>query len=178
MVYVVNERDSVLTNFEVAALLTAQQQQRDEEEAALPLPGARRGELAGTAAWTSQQSAAVVAEQVMGYLEVQGSTTQTQENIMAFMEAVKPFELTRMETQACINTPPSSIVEVHLLVEECEERLDQGRVRELLVLCHRTLVPPVSAEPEAADASGGAAAGEDGEGDPQEGGGEEEAEQA
>ena len=77
---------------------------------------------------------------------------------LPFMEAVKPFELTRMETQACINTPPSSIVEVHLLVEECEERLDQDRVRELLVLCHRTLVPPVSAEPEAADASGGAAA--------------------
>ena len=57
------------------------------------------------------------------------------------MEAVTPFKLTRMETLALVNTPPCSIVEIHLLVEECEERLSPDDVRELLQLCQRTLTP-------------------------------------
>ena len=68
MVRVINERDSVMTNFEVASLLMQQQRQRDEDEKALPLPGARRGESSGTTPWSSQQSAAIVGEQVMSYL--------------------------------------------------------------------------------------------------------------
>lgn len=142
MVRVINERDSVMTNFEVASLLMQQQRQRDEDEKALPLPGARRGESSGTTPWSSQQSAAIVGEQVMSYLEAHGCATQTQESIMEFMEEAKAFELTRMETLACINTPPASVVEVYLLVEECEERLDEQKVRDFLLLCQRTLGAP------------------------------------
>jgi hypothetical protein len=130
--------DGVLTNFEVAQLLTAQQQRRDEEEAALPLPGARRS-TAGTSAWSSQQTVAVLSEQVLTYLEKGGCTSQTHDGISTFLEGVKPFKLTRTETLALVNTPPSSVVEIHLLVEECEERLTPDDVRELLKLCQRTV---------------------------------------
>ena len=136
---VINARDSVLTNFEVATLLHAQQRARDEEEKALPLPGARRGETAGSSAWSATQAVAVLSEQVITYLERDGSASQAHEDISNFIAAVGPFDLTRMEVLALVNTPPASIVEVHLLVEECEERLSQEKVRELLALCQRTL---------------------------------------
>lgn len=136
---VINPRDSVLTNFEVAALLHSQQRARDEEEKALPLPGARRGETAGASAWSATQAVAGLSEQVIAYLEKDGAASQTHEDISAFITAVEPFDLTRMEVLALVNTPPASIVEVHLLVEECEERLSQEKVRELLALCQRTL---------------------------------------
>ena len=38
--------------------------------------------------------------------------------------------------------PPASVVEVYLLVEECEERLDEQKVRDFLLLCQRTLGAP------------------------------------
>ena len=53
---------------------------------------------------------------------------------------MKPYELTRMECVSLVNTPPCSQVEIHLLVEECEERLTPDDVRELLKLCQRTVV--------------------------------------
>ena len=137
--HVLNAHDGAMTNFEVAQLLTAQQRERDEQEATLPLPGARRGQ-AGSTAWSSQQSAVLLSEQVLAYMEKAGCAFQSRETILEFMEAVKPFKLTRMECLALVNTPPCSIVEIHLLVEECEERLSQEKVKDLLQLCKRTLL--------------------------------------
>ena len=110
-------REGMLTNFEVAALLEAQQLARDEREAALPLPGARRGQVASTV-WASQQAVTNLSEQVVGYLDKAACAGQTRESIVAFQQAAKRFKLTQMETLAMVNTPPSSVVEVHLLVEE------------------------------------------------------------
>ena len=124
--------DGALTNLEVAELLTAQQRAREEQEAALPLPGARRGQQAGTAAWSSQAAAAGISEQVLGYLEKAACASQTRENILAFQQAVQPFKLTQMECLSFVNMPPCSIVEIHLLVEECEERLTSEQTQQLL----------------------------------------------
>ena len=139
-------RDGVLTNFEVAALLVHQQRQRDEQERALPLPGARRGQ-AGSTAWSSQQVATGLSEQVVSHLEKAPCAGQTRENIAAFQQAVKPFKLTRMECLAFVNTPPRSVVEVHLLIEECEERLQPADIKALLKLCSQWLL--VEQPPEA-----------------------------
>ena len=79
---------------------------------------------------------------MLGYLERAACATQTRDDIVTFQEAVKHFKLTRMETLAIVNTPPSSVVEVHLLVEECEERLQPADVKALLALCRQHLTPP------------------------------------
>ena len=145
LMHVVAAHDGALTNLEVAELLTAQQRAREEQEAALPLPGARRGQQAGTAAWSSQAAAAGISEQVLGYLEKAACASQTRENILAFQQAVQPFKLTQMECLSLVNMPPCSIVEIHLLVEECEERLQPEDVRALLRICQRLLVAPPAA---------------------------------
>jgi hypothetical protein len=131
---VVNARDALLTNLEVQQLLESQTKARLEAEQALPLPGARRGH-SSSAAWHYRQSAAAISEQVLTYLESTSCGRQTRESIGRFIQAVEPFGLTRTEVYSLINFQPASVVDVHLVVEECEERLSQEDVRELLRLC-------------------------------------------
>ena len=50
--------------------------------------------------------------------------------------------VTRAEALQLINCNPQSVVEIHLVVEECEERLSQEEVRSLLGLCQRLRQPP------------------------------------
>jgi hypothetical protein len=159
---VLDRRSAVLTNFEVSELLKKQQRQREEEEAALPLPGARRGQT-GAAAWSSQKVAAELSEQVLVYLGKATCAGQTREDIAAFMAGVERFKLTRMECLALVNTPPSSIVEVHLLVEECEERLAAADVRQLLQLCRQYLLTPVEEDEPVGDEAEGDEAGDEAE---------------
>ena len=140
---VADSRDGVLTNFEVAELLAEQQRAREEQEKALPLPGARRGQ-AGSTAWASHQNVATISEQVLEYLDKVACASQTREQIVAFQKAVEPFKLTRMECLALVNTPPCSVVEIHLLIEECEERLQGDDAKRLLALCQKLLVPAAS----------------------------------
>lgn len=137
---VVNARDALLTNLEVQQVLEVQMKARLEAEKALPLPGARRGQ-SSSAAWHYRQNAAAIAEQVLTYLESTACGAQTRESIGAFLAAAERFDLTRTELFSLVNLQPASVVDVHLLVEECEERLDKSDVRELLRLCAR-LAPP------------------------------------
>ena len=137
MPQVLDPCDGVMTNFEVAQLLIQQQKRRAEDEAALPLPGARR--TSQSSAWSAQQSVSQISEQILAYLNKTPSTSQSHEGITAFLEAVQTFKLTRMEMLSLVNTPPSSFVEVHLLVEECEDRLTVEQQKELITLCQRTL---------------------------------------
>ena len=136
---IVQERGGVLTNLEVKLLLEEQQSRRIRDEQAMPLPGARRGQ-AGAAAWQSQQHAALISEQVSTYLETTSCVRQTRESITAFMGAIERFQLTTAEALSLVNTQPQSVVEIHLLVEECEERLSSDDVLALLRLC-KTLSP-------------------------------------
>ena len=138
MPQVLDPCDGVMTNFEVAQLLIQQQKRRSQEEASLPLPGARRSTQ--SSAWSAQQSVTQISEQILTYLGKSASTKQSQEGITAFLEAVQEFKLTRMEMLALVNTPPRSCVEVHLLVEECEERLTNEQQRDLITLCQQTLL--------------------------------------
>ena len=53
----------------------------------------------------------------------------------AFIQAVAPFELVQAEVIMLLNAAPRSLVELHLIVEECEERLDAAQRQQLLQLC-------------------------------------------
>lgn len=133
---IVAESAALLTNFEVAGILGRQAKDRLEVESKLPLPGARRSTNT-TVTWQAQQE---VADQVLAHLAATPCTSQTRESIAAFAKATAKFRLTQAEVIALVNSQPESRVEIHLIVEECEERLSHDEVGELLQLC-QTLSP-------------------------------------
>lgn len=64
-----------------------------------------------------------------------------EEEVGTLMEAVRdpPFNLTRIEILQMINLVPKSAVEVHLLVENCDERLTEDQIEDLLRLIRECL---------------------------------------
>ena len=85
--------------------------------------------------WRSQQEVRAITRQVIEYLEQGCAADQSRESIAEFMRAMEPFGLTQAEVLNLVNTRPRSLVEVHLIVEECEERLTQQQRTELLRRC-------------------------------------------
>ena len=59
---------------------------------------------------------------------------QTKENLAKFIKAVDAFNLTPAECLNLINSKPTTDVEIHLLVEDCEKRLKESEVEDLLKL--------------------------------------------
>ena len=127
------EGHAPLTNFEVRELLRKQQQARSDADKRRPLPGARR--TASPATWRASQEAVVIADQVLTYLDETPCAEQTRDSIRSFMDTVERFNLTRAEVLTLVNTQPQTLVEIHLIVEECEERLTPAQTAELLELC-------------------------------------------
>lgn len=57
-----------------------------------------------------------------------GGTIKSREELQKVMEELKPFKLTRAELVQVLNLAPASEVEVHLIVEECEDRLNEQQM--------------------------------------------------
>lgn len=113
----------LLTNFEVFKLL--------EER------GAGNAELAG-----SSTGASVSECKVYEYLKQTPASTQSLESVSAFIEESSVFPITRAERLQAINLRPISAVEVHLVVEDCEERLTAENIESLIEIVEKTLPPP------------------------------------
>lgn len=56
--------------------------------------------------------------------------------------SLQPFKLTRAELLQVLNLAPCSEVEVHLIVEECEERLDEQQMAQFLDIVSKHLPRP------------------------------------
>lgn len=80
--------------------------------------------------------------QVLSYLDERPCAEQSRESILNFVEELQKlssagnFELTGAEILQLVSNQPRSLVEIHLIVEECEERLTQEQVQTLLKLCY------------------------------------------
>tara|TARA_B100000513_G_scaffold94503_1_gene39968 strand:+ start:1451 stop:1819 length:369 start_codon:yes stop_codon:yes gene_type:complete len=80
--------------------------------------------------------------QVLSYLDERPCAEQSRESILNFVEELQKlssagnFELTDAEILQLVSNQPRSLVEIHLIVEECEERLTQEQVQTLLKLCY------------------------------------------
>jgi len=156
---VLAEREAVLTEFEVRELLLRQAEKRAADEKQRPLPGARRTATSGAAgarSWRTQEECNLITEQVLENFSGNSCSLQSRETIAAFLAAVQPYELTRAEILMLTNTQPRSLVEIHLIVEECEERLTPEQRMELLNLC-QTLVDPQLAAARNGDVGNGGA---------------------
>lgn len=68
-----------------------------------------------------------------------GGLVRARAELLKLMDELKPFGLTRAEVLQVINLAPCSAVEVHLIVDECEERLSEEQVTQLLEVVSRHL---------------------------------------
>ena len=84
---------------------------------------------------------------VFAYLQQHSAGLRTPEELVVVQESLQQFDLTRIEMLQIINLTPKSVVEVHLIVENCESRLTEDQVEEVLRLVREVLPQP----PEAMD---------------------------
>ncbi|KAL8571889.1 hypothetical protein ACOMHN_011481 [Nucella lapillus] len=96
-----------------------------------------------------QQNLGTITYETLKYLENTPCALQTPEHIAPFMQAVAKFKLTKAEKLQLMNSRPSTMVEMHLMVEESEERFandeDMERLKDAVV---STLPGPEPPSPE------------------------------
>ncbi|XP_067678739.1 DNA-directed RNA polymerase III subunit RPC9-like [Haliotis asinina] len=119
---VINESKSMLSNFEVLSLLTDIQTGKGQRK-----PNKH------------QQNLATITYEAVKYLEGTPCKLQDAESIQKFMDAIKPFKLTRAEKLQLLNHRPSTAVEIQIMIEESEERLTEDQIYELLDLLAKYL---------------------------------------
>uniref|UniRef100_A0A7S0RHE0 DNA-directed RNA polymerase III subunit RPC9 n=1 Tax=Chlamydomonas leiostraca TaxID=1034604 RepID=A0A7S0RHE0_9CHLO len=68
------------------------------------------------------------------YLTTHSAGVREPQALQDFMKLLEPFKLVRSEQLAIINTCPTSAVEVFLLVDDCEARLSEAQVEQILDL--------------------------------------------
>ncbi len=66
-------------------------------------------------------------------LENQGAV-RSREQLQAFAAAAKALGLSRAETLQLLNLRPTTLVELHLVISNCEARLAPEQLEELLAL--------------------------------------------
>lgn len=90
---------------------------------------------------------------VYNYLIPTPAGTQNTESLKNFLADTEPFNFTAAEKLQVLNSRPSTEVEVHLIVEDCDERLSSERVEQFLAVVEQTL-PPAPSVPGAVEADG------------------------
>lgn len=60
---------------------------------------------------------------------------------MGFLNAIKPFKLTKNECMMLINDPPSTPLHIQLQIEDSEERLTEEAVNQIIELSKEWLLP-------------------------------------
>ncbi|XP_046995445.1 DNA-directed RNA polymerase III subunit RPC9 isoform X2 [Schistocerca americana] len=75
---------------------------------------------------------ATITYETTRYLQDTPCSQQTPEIIENFLRALEPFKLTKSEKVMLLNNPPTTPVEIQLMVEESEERLTDEQVGQLL----------------------------------------------
>ncbi|CAG9535986.1 unnamed protein product [Cercopithifilaria johnstoni] len=123
---VLDPRHSVITNAEVLRLLQGRRKQQNE------LSKDQRSKILGTVIYETSK-----------YLQETPAVTQSNVEIEKFIRAVASFKLTAVEILQLINLRPVTAVEVQLIVEECEERLNEEQVDSLLAIIQENLSEPL-----------------------------------
>ncbi|ORY94684.1 HRDC-like protein [Syncephalastrum racemosum] len=114
-----NPRSAMLSNFEVLQVLTEQQDKQKAEQTDDP-----NANVAG--------NLRTVQFEVTEYLKDTPCSTQDPQQIEAFLESMEPYKLTRAEKLQLLNLRPRSVVEIYIIVEECEERFTEEEVEQIL----------------------------------------------
>ncbi|KAH9299847.1 hypothetical protein KI387_031529, partial [Taxus chinensis] len=112
----------LLSNFEVMILLQSR--------------GATQDPSGSTGSATQSEC------KVFDYLVQSAAGTQTQANVGKYLLEAENFSLTKAERLQVLNLRPSTAVEAHMIIEDCEERMSSSIVDEFLKMVKTTLPPP------------------------------------
>lgn len=85
------------------------------------------------------------------YLEDTPCKHQTADQVRNFLTALKEYKLTKAEKLMLLNNPPTTALEVQVMVEESEERFSEEEVEKLLGIIQETLSTPPKEEEETSD---------------------------
>ncbi|KAM3718406.1 DNA-directed RNA polymerase III subunit [Dirofilaria immitis] len=122
---VLDPRHTIITNAEVFRLMQDRRKQQNELT--------KRSKVLGTVIYETSK-----------YLQETPAATQKNVDIEKFIRAVAPFKLTAVEILQLINLRPITAVEIQLLVEECEERLNEEQIESLIAIIQENLPEPPS----------------------------------
>ncbi|ORX46383.1 hypothetical protein BCR36DRAFT_331738 [Piromyces finnis] len=86
-----------------------------------------------------QQGLSTIEYEVNKYLSNMPSSTQTPEQIGNIIEALKPYALTMTEVFQIINLRPKSLIDLTLIIEECESRFTEENLESLLIVVKEQL---------------------------------------
>ncbi|KAK5640962.1 hypothetical protein RI129_009509 [Pyrocoelia pectoralis] len=111
---IVNSNSSQLSNYEVLKHLQQLKDGRKKDK--------RQGQLA------------TITYETLRYLENTPCNQQTPETITTCLKALERFNLSKNEKLMIINLPPTTALEIQLMIEESEERLTEEQVNEILVI--------------------------------------------
>ncbi|KAG2187950.1 hypothetical protein INT44_000700 [Umbelopsis vinacea] len=123
---VVESRAALLSNFEVLQLLNERmdsQKQRQKE-----YPNTEYAENLRT-----------IQFEIKTALERSACSTQDERQVVAFLEEMKKWSLTKAEKLQILNLRPKTPVELHILIEECEERYTGEELDDILEVVMRVL---------------------------------------
>ena len=115
-----NENVALLSNLEVLMLLKDIQAGRNNQQK----PNKHH------------QNLGTITYETVKYLERTPCALQASEHVVSFMEAMKDFDLTKAEKLQLLNNRPTSLVEMHLMIEESDERMSDeymGRLMNAIV---------------------------------------------
>ena len=118
---VLEDREAALCNYEVMTFLREQRRIFSERP---------RG----------QGSTATLVLETLTALESSPVVSQSNDAIKKFMTEIKDFELTKSEKLMILNHCPQSEVELHLLVEEIDERLNEDQREKIVQLVAKHLL--------------------------------------
>lgn len=80
----------------------------------------------------TQNQLATITYQTIRYLEDTPCKRQSPEKIREFLEAMAPFNLTKCEKLTLLNVCPKTPLEIQLIVEDSEDRLNDEEIDSLL----------------------------------------------
>ncbi|KAL5477882.1 hypothetical protein EMCRGX_G024736 [Ephydatia muelleri] len=119
---VINNNAATLSNFEVYNLLaTSQHNYKGIKEA------------------TNAENVATITFETSEYLAKTPCVNQNPQVIEGFLKALAPYKLSSFEKLQLLNIRPTSLVELHLVIEDMDERLGEERVGQLLDLVAKLL---------------------------------------
>jgi len=95
--------------------------------------------VAGGTVLAQPQNLLTIEFEVRNYLSQMPGGVQTPAHVTAALTALKKCPLTKAERLQMINLRPTSAVEMHLVVEECEERFSEAELDNIIHTIERTL---------------------------------------
>lgn len=84
---------------------------------------------------------ATISYETLQYLENTPAKSQSTESVVQFIKATKIYNLTKYEILWMINDPPTSALQITLLLEDIDERLTDDQTNEILQLSQTYLLP-------------------------------------